>query len=147
MWTLFNQFITMFHNDDLLHRIFYVIHIFTVFITAYYVTNHETETFSIAMSGEGMCWGSLTARIVLGIMFTWAAVNHEGGQFRKEMYVHAAVIFTSAVLFCISLVVYKSECNEVFHAECKGNGNIKAQFPTYARSFTNTAKLYVPSKL
>ena len=28
------------------------------------------------------------------------------------------------MLFCISLVVYKSECKEVFHAECKGNGNI-----------------------
>ena len=57
----------------------------TIFITAYYVTNHETEIFSMALSGEGMCWGSIATRLLLGCMFTWAAVNHEGGQFRKAL--------------------------------------------------------------
>lgn len=127
----------MISNDDFLHRIFYMSHIFCVFVTCYYVTNHETHIFSIASSGAGLCWGACLGRIDLAIMYAWAATdkqlegaNREGstgrawGAFdKKVLMAHCAILIFSAILFAVAAAVHGAECDHVEHDKCEGNGS------------------------
>merc|ERR1711908_101270 len=44
-WTLLTHYITLIDQDDSKHRIFYISHIFSVFVTAIYISNSEENTY------------------------------------------------------------------------------------------------------
>ena len=99
-------------NNDFLHRVLYCAHIFTVFVTAMFTANKEQHEFSVALSGEALSWSSCGARVVLALLFAWAAVQHEEKAHHKQLLLHAGILTISSLIFASAVWVHADECGE-----------------------------------
>ena len=115
-WSLMNTYATMLHAEDLLHRLYYTLHIAVTFFMALTISDPDYSFFDWGRMGWYHAGASVVCRAVTVLMWAHAAAydhesrkdensvyNWHNSSARKQMAVHAASIVAAIVLFVISM--------------------------------------------